>query len=113
MANSGPNSNSSQFFICTAPAPWLDKKHVVFGRVLSGLEVVKKVELCGSRSGSPSKKISITSCGILKDETPAVASQEELGIGSKKGLGDGLFGSTLQDVNVHAIADPKPWYKLW
>ncbi|KAI8337243.1 peptidyl-prolyl cis-trans isomerase E [Chlamydoabsidia padenii] len=65
MANSGPNTNGSQFFICTEKTPWLDGKHVVFGQVSSGMEVVRLMEACGSANGKPSKKISIVDCGEL------------------------------------------------
>lgn len=66
MANSGANSNGSQFFICTTKTDWLDGKHVVFGKVIAGAEVVKKMEKCGSKSGTPTQKVTIYSCGELK-----------------------------------------------
>ncbi|XP_041671409.1 peptidyl-prolyl cis-trans isomerase F, mitochondrial [Cheilinus undulatus] len=66
MANAGPNTNGSQFFICTAKTEWLNGRHVVFGSVKEGMDVVKKVESFGSRSGRTSKKITITDCGELK-----------------------------------------------
>ncbi|KAF4084696.1 hypothetical protein AMELA_G00109010 [Ameiurus melas] len=66
MANAGPNTNGSQFFICTLKTEWLDGKHVVFGSVKEGMEVVKKVEAFGSRSGKTSKRIIVTDCGELK-----------------------------------------------
>jgi peptidyl-prolyl isomerase E (cyclophilin E) len=65
MANSGTNTNGSQFFITTGKCDWLDNKHVVFGQILQGMDVVKKVEECGSKSGKPSKKVTIASCGEL------------------------------------------------
>lgn len=65
MANAGPNSNGSQFFITTVKTSWLDNRHVVFGAVVEGMDVVKKLESMGSQSGKTSKKIAIDSCGQL------------------------------------------------
>ena len=80
MANGGPDTNGSQFFICTSKTQvlifresdilqklfefqWLDGKHVVFGSVVQGMEVVQAVESCGSQFGDTSKMITITQCG--------------------------------------------------
>ncbi|KAH6571424.1 peptidyl-prolyl cis-trans isomerase [Batrachochytrium salamandrivorans] len=65
MANAGPNTNGSQFFICTAATPWLDGKHVVFGCVVQGMDVVQKIESYGSSSGKTSKKIVVAKSGQL------------------------------------------------
>ncbi|TPP64252.1 PPIase [Fasciola gigantica] len=65
MANSGPNTNGSQFFICTDKCDWLDGKHVVFGRVTEGLNVVKKIEAVGSKSGKTKEQVLIARCGEL------------------------------------------------
>jgi len=65
MANCGPNTNSSQFFICTVKTDWLDGKHVVFGQVVRGLDVVKKMEALGQTNGKPTKRVIIADCGQL------------------------------------------------
>ena len=65
MANAGPNTNGSQFFLCTAKTSWLDGKHVVFGSVVEGMDVVKKIESYGSQSGKTSAKIVVANSGQL------------------------------------------------
>ncbi|CAA3029258.1 peptidyl-prolyl cis-trans isomerase-like [Olea europaea var. sylvestris] len=65
MANSGPNTNGSQFFICTDKTEWLDGKHVVFGEVVEGMEVVMAIEKVGSDSGETSQPVVIADCGQL------------------------------------------------
>lgn len=67
MANAGPNTNGSQFFITTVPCPWLDGKHVVFGQVADkeSYEIVKKIEALGSPSGATKATIKIEDSGEL------------------------------------------------
>ena len=65
MANAGPNTNGSQFFITTVKTEWLDGKHVVFGKVVEGMNVVKELEKQGSQSGATRKQCIIADCGQL------------------------------------------------
>jgi len=65
MANAGPGTNGSQFFLCTVKTEWLDGKHVVFGQVVEGLDIVKKIESFGSQSGKTSKQIVVANSGQL------------------------------------------------
>merc|ERR1712137_1127719 len=65
MANAGPNTNGSQFFITTVKTPWLDGKHTVFGKVIDGEELVKTIESHGTNSGKTNKKITIKDSGEL------------------------------------------------
>merc|ERR1711881_693937 len=65
MANCGPNTNGSQFFLCTVKTAWLDGKHCVFGNVTQGMEVVKAIEALGSDSGKTAKTVVINDCGQL------------------------------------------------
>jgi len=65
MANAGPNTNGSQFFLTTVETPWLDGKHVVFGKVTEGMDVVQAMEAVGSRSGQTRQPVVIADCGQL------------------------------------------------
>ncbi|KAG5831760.1 hypothetical protein ANANG_G00307200 [Anguilla anguilla] len=66
MANSGPNTNGSQFFICTVKTEWLNGRHVAFGHVTNGMDVIRKMESLGSHDGGTTKRMVITDCGELK-----------------------------------------------
>merc|ERR1711964_537984 len=73
MANAGPGTNGSQFFLTTVKTQWLDGKHVVFGEVIEGMDVVSKVEAVGSSSGKPSKKVVVTKAGTLEGTDPILS----------------------------------------
>jgi peptidylprolyl isomerase len=65
MANRGPNTNGSQFFMTFIPTTWLDGKHTVFGRVVEGFEVLDQLEAIGSKTGATSQTAIIADCGEL------------------------------------------------
>ena len=65
MANAGPNTNGSQFFLCTGETSWLDGKHCVFGKVTKGMDVVKAIEAVGSQTGATSQPVMVADCGEL------------------------------------------------
>ncbi|KAI7732415.1 hypothetical protein M8C21_028322 [Ambrosia artemisiifolia] len=65
MANAGPDTNGSQFFITTVITNWLDGRHVVFGKVVSGMDVVRKIEDEGRQSGTPKSSVIVVGSGEL------------------------------------------------
>ena len=77
MANSGPDSNGSQFFITTVQASWLDNRHVVFGKVLQGMPVVRKIEQTQTGPNDrPLYECKIVNSGVLAVDTPFITPKE-------------------------------------
>jgi cyclophilin family peptidyl-prolyl cis-trans isomerase len=68
MANAGPNTNGSQFFITTVPCPWLDGNHTVFGEVVDGFDIIEAIEGIGSPSGQPAAPVTIEDCGEINPD---------------------------------------------
>jgi len=102
MANAGPHTNASQFYITTVPTPWLDGKHVVFGRVVAGMDVVKRIEAVGSKSGTTSKRVTVDNCGAL-DDAAAVAS-----LAASKQVGE-QEAAQLAEEKAAAAETRRPW----
>ena len=92
MANSGKDTNGSQFFVCLEKCPWLDGKHCAFGKVVSGMDVLEKIEMCGSKTGKVSKAVKIIDCGEIDEElefgvlgkTREASEREKIAIERKK-----------------------------
>jgi len=77
MANAGPGTNGSQFFLCTAKTTWLDGKHVVFGKVVKGMDVVKGVEAVGSQGGETSQSVKVVDSGEIAADDPSFLDKDD------------------------------------
>jgi hypothetical protein len=72
------------------------------------MDIIKMIERCGSRSGTPTQKVSITNCGVLDESQQTIST-------TTMSTKDGLFANTMQDAkeNVGAVQSPKAWYQIW
>ena len=100
MANAGPNTNGSQFFLCTVATPFLNGKHTVFGQVLDGYNVIKAVEACGSRGGETSGDVIIGDCGVISAASKGGAKMTRVVAGGRASSERGY--STVASSAAHA-----------
>ena len=96
MANAGPNTNGSQFFLCTTATPFLNGKHTVFGQVVDGYNVIKAIEACGSRSGDTSADVIIGDCGVVASAGAASAGGRKVAAGGGRSVPTNVYAPSTR-----------------